>query len=233
MDSFILFGGGASLSGIIEFLSKELAIEVKLGDVLEGLNLDAGAVADKGKISYRLGLAVGAALTEGKGINLLPPEIKEETKRTIKRGTLEGIATAIILILALTYIGMRIQLNNFQKRISVAGLELSSLQDQLKKAEEEILANKILSDEPQWEDIFKEVSNIIPDTIYITNFKMDNNIITMKGVVGAEGGEGILADFILTLEKGIFDNVKLVESKSLGEKTGIEFELKCWIDYEN
>lgn len=231
VDSLILFGGGASLGGIIEFLSKELNIEVRLGDVLESLKIDDRAVADKGKISYRLGLAVGAALTGRKGVNLLPPEIKEETKRVIKRGTLEGAATAIILILALTYIGMRIQLNNFQKRISVARLELSSLQDQLKKAEEEILANKILSDEPQWEDLFKEVSNLIPDTVHITNFKMDNSIITMKGIVAAEGGDQILAEFILTLEKGIFDNVKLVESKDLSEKAGIEFELKCWVDY--
>jgi len=233
VDSLILFGGGASLGGIIKFLSKELSVEIKLGDVLEGLNLDAGAVADKDKVSYRLGLAVGAALTGGKGINLLPPEIKEETKRVIKRGTLEGVATAIILILVLTYIGMKIQLNNFQKRVSVARLELSSLQEQLKKAEQQVLAGSILSNEPHWEDLFKELSNLIPDTIYITSIRMDNNVIFMKGVVAAVGGEGILAEFILTLEKGIFDNVKLVESKELGENSGIEFELKCWVDYGN
>jgi type IV pilus assembly protein PilM len=232
VDSLVLFGGGASLGGIIEFLSKELEIEVRLGDALNGLNVDAGAVADRDKVSYRLGLAVGAALTEGKGINLLPPEIKEETKRVVRRGTFEGVVTAVILILALTYIGMRIQLNNFQKRISVAGLELSSLQDQLKKAEEQALSNKILSDEPQWEDLFKELSNIIPNTIHFTDFKMDNNAITMKGIVAAADGDQILAEFILTIEKGVFDNVKLVESKRLGENAGIEFELKCWVDYE-
>lgn len=227
VDSLILFGGGASLSGIIEFLSKELNIEVKLGDALEGLKIDAGAAADKGKISYRLGLAIGAALTTGE-INLLPPEIKEETERVIKRGTLEGAATAVILILALTYIGMRIQLNNFQKRASVAGLELSGLQDQLKKAKEKAMANEILLDEAHWEDIFKELSNLIPDKVHITNLKMENNIMTIKGVVAAKDGEDILSNFILTLEKGIFKNNKLVKTKDLEEKTGNEFEIKCF-----
>lgn len=232
-DSLYLFGGGASLGGIIEFLSKELNIEVRLGDVLEGLKSDSSAVTDKNKVSYRLGLAVGAGLTGGKGINLLPPEIKEETKRVLKRGTLVGAATAIILIMVLTYIGMKIQLDNFQKRAPIARLELSSLQEQLKKAEQQALANRILSDEPQWEDLFKELSNLIPDTIHITNIEMRDNVIFIKGIVAAEGGEGILAEFILTLEKGIFSNVKLVESKDLGENSGIEFEMKCWIDYGN
>jgi hypothetical protein len=54
----------------------------------------------------------------------------------------------------------------------------------------------------------------------------------MKGIVESADGQGILADFILTLEKGLFNNVKLVESKNLPDKPGVEFELKCWIDYE-
>jgi len=175
-------------------------------------------------------MATGAALTEGKGINLLPPEIKEETKRVVKRGTIEAIATAVILISVLLYIGIRIQLGNFEKRISVAKLELSSLQPQFKQAEAYQLANTVLAHEPHWEDIFKELSNLIPDNIHLTNMNMKDNIITMKGIVASEGGEEILSDFILTLEKGIFKNVKLVSTKDLKDEVGNEFELKCWVD---
>lgn len=230
VDSVVLFGAGASLSGLIKFLSEGLGIEVKLGDSLEGLKLEPNAVKERDKVSYRLELAIGAALTEGKGINLLPAEIKEETKRFVKRGTIEAIATAVVLTSVLLYIGMKIQLNNFEKRISVAKFELSGLQPQLKQAEAYQLANMVLADEPHWEDVFKELSNLIPDKIHVTSISMKNSVIVMKGIVASEDGERFLSDFILTLEKGIFKNVKLVKTKDLKDNAGNEFELKCWVD---
>lgn len=230
IDSLVLFGGGSALGGLLKFLSKELDVEVRLGDSLEGIKMEPGAVTDKDRISYRLGLAIGVALTEGSGLNLLPPEIKEETKRFIKRGTIEAIATAVILVSVLLYIGMRIQLGNLEKRISTTKRELFSLQPQLKKAEVQHLANMVLVDEPHWEDIFKELSNIILDSIHFTHLSMDDNVIVIKGIVSSKDGERHLSDFILTLGKGIFKNVKLVRTKDLKDQVGSEFELKCWVD---
>lgn len=220
IDLLLLWGGGASLAGLAKFLSEGLGIEVELGEPIH----------QGDKISYRLGLAIGAALSERRGINLLPPEIKEETKRVVRRGTLEAIVTAAILTSVLVYIGIKIQLNNFQKRISAGRMELFSLQPQLKKVRVYHLANMILVDEPYWEDVFKELSNLMPGNIYLTNMSMKDNVITMRGVVAQEGGERFLSDFILTLEKGIFKNVKLVKTKELEGRLGNEFELRCWVD---
>ena len=229
VDSLVLFGGGAALGGLPEFLSKELGIAVKVGNPLEGLKIKSGATTEQ-RTSYRLSSVIGAGLSEAKGINLLPAEIKEETKRTFQRAMIQGIATACILILALVYIGMRIQLINFQKRIKVDRMELSSLRPQLEQANLQNLANAVLVDEPYWEDVFKELSNIIPVDIYLTELSMKNKVIKMKGIAVSKEGEELLSDFILTLEKGIFKNVKLVKTKDLEEKAGNEFELKCWVD---
>jgi len=162
----------------------------------------------------------------------LPPEIKEKTKRVFKRGVIEGTVTAIIFASLLTFIGMRIQLNIFRKRIAVAELELSSLQPQLDRIKAESLAEKVLAGEPYWEDIFKELSNRIPANIQLTNFALRNKVLTIKGTVESKDGQQVLANFMLTLEKGLFSNVKLVESKGLSGRPGIEFELSCWVDYE-
>ena len=178
-------------------------------------------------------MAVGAALSEADGINLLPVEVKEKKKRSIKRGTVEAVGAAIILMLAFIYMGMKIKLENFTKRIITDKIEMSALQPQFSKAQATILANKVLIDEPQWEDVFMELSNLIPDNMYMTNISMKSKTITIKGVVSAAYGEQALSDFVLILEKGIFNNVKLVNSKELAEKAGIEFELKCWVNYEN
>jgi len=232
VGSLILFGGGASLGGIIEFLSKELGIDVKLGDVLEGLKIDDKTVADKGNLSYRLGLAVGAALTEGKGINLLPPEIKDETKRTIKRGTVEAIFTAIVVTSILLFIGMRIKIDNFNKRITIARAEIASLSGPLKESEAKMLAETVLSDEPYWEDVFHELGSLIPNEMRIENVRVENKVIRIKGIVDSADGQQVLANFIIGLERGIFNGVKLIESKNLPDRPGIEFQISCWIDYE-
>ena len=230
IDSIVLFGGGASLTGFIKFLSEELGIEVKLGDPTEGISGEKSAIPERDKNSYRLDLAIGAALGRARGINLLPPEIKEATKKVVTRGTIEAITTAVILVSLLLYVGMRIQIGNFDKRISVAKLELSSLQPALKKAEAHHAANMVLVDESHWEDVFRELGNLIPDNVHLTNGSMKDGVITMKGIVASEDGESQLSEFILTLERGMFKNVTLVKTRDLSDKSGNEFEINCQVD---
>lgn len=233
IDAVVLLGAGASLAGLIKSLSEGLGIRVMLGDPLEGLIAEKDAVPERDKIAHQLGLAIGAALSAPGGINLLPPEIKEKTKRVVRRGTLEAVSTAVILILILLYAGMKIKLSNFQKRIAVGRLELSSLEPQLKTARIQTFADKLLAQEPYWEDIFKELSNLMPGEVYLTNISMRDNIITMKGIVNAKKDEEkIVSNFILVLERGLFNNVHLVGTRDLGTNAGTEFELRCGVDYE-
>jgi len=121
---------------------------------------------------------------------------------------------------------MQIQLNNFQKRISVARMEYSSLKPQLSQVE----AQSLLVDEPYWDDVFKELSVIIPADIYLTGFSLENKTIKMRGIVVSGEREKSLSNFIFALEKGICRNVKLVTTKEIKEKSTNEFELICGID---
>jgi len=232
INSVTIFGGGASLGGLVKFLSQGLGIEVKLGDALEAVKADKAAVQNGERLAHRLDLALGAALTEAKGLNLLPPEIKDETQRTIKRGTIEAVVTAVVIVSILLFVGMRIKMNNFNKRISVAKLELASLQPQFKAAQARKIAETVLVNEPYWEDVFKELGSLIPDTVRIDGFRMENQVITMSGRVESPDGQQIITDFVIKLENGLFDSVKLVQSRNLSDGTGIEFELRCWVDYE-
>lgn len=232
VGSVMLCGGGASLTGLIKFLSDALGMEVRLCDPLEGLKIEKDAVRERDRILHRLDMAVGAAMTEAKGINLLPAEIKDQTQRTIKRGTIEAIVTAVVIISVLFFVGMRIKINNFNKRISTAKLELSSLQTEIKKAEGIRLAEMVLKDEPYWEDIFKELGSLIPDEVIIENIKMSDNRLHIKGIISSADGQQILSGLIVTLENGLFSNAKLIESRNLPDRPGVEFEITCWIDYE-
>ncbi|MBU0649520.1 type IV pilus assembly protein PilM [Patescibacteria group bacterium] len=231
VDSLVLLGGGASLRGIRNFLSEGLGMEVRLGNPLDGLKIKSGAIDEAASsIAHKLAVAVGAGLSETRGLNLLPPEIREETKQTFKRATVQAIVTGIALILALVYIGMRIQLASFQKRIAAGRMEILSLQPQIEQVETQGLANEILVNEPYWEDVFKELSNIIPDNTYLTEFLMKDKTVKIRGVVTSSKPEELLSGFILGMEKGIFNNVRLISTKEIRDKFGNEFELDCRVD---
>ena len=233
VDSLTLLGGGASLKGLPEFLARELGVEVKLGNPLENIKLDSKKALSpdltKAGGSIHLAPAVGAALSLAKGINLLPVELKEQTRRTVRRATILGVSTAVVLSLSLIYIGMNIQFTSYKKRINVAKREYTSLLPQLKLAETQDMADAALAAEPYWEDIFKELSHITPNDIYLTELSMEAGIIKMMGLIEAREAEGVLSSFILTLERGIFKKVKLVTTKDISESASI-FEIKCWVD---
>ena len=232
IDSLVLFGGGAALGGLAKYLSEGLGLEVRLGDAFEGLKVKPEGIQERSKLACRLDLAIGAALTEGKGINLLPAEIKEEKKRVIKRGTLTAILTAILLASLLLFIGLKIQLNNLEKRIAVAKMELRSLQPQRENAETHYLASMVLADEPNWEDVFKELSNLMPDNIHLTKISRASDMITMQGVAVSKdnNAEQLVSGFIVILEKGIFNKVELIKINDLTDHSGSEYELKCRVD---
>ena len=88
----------------------------------------------------------------------------------------------------------------------------------------------VLIDEPHWEDVLKELSNVVPREIHLTDFKMEKGVIYIEGVVSSSDGENILSQFIMSLEEGIFKNVKLVKTRDLKDKTGNQFEIECWVD---
>ena len=232
VDRVALFGGSAGLKGLAELLADDLGVEVEVGDPLKWVKVLAGAVGEREAISHRLGVAIGAALGEARGINLLPIELKEETKRLVERAGIKAVATAVILLALFLYIGMRLQLVSYDKRISAGKVELVSLKPQLEEARKQIQINRILVNEPYWGDVLKEVSNVVPPNIYLTKLKMDGGVVTLKGIIFAreEATEQTLSGLMLTLEKGIFKNVTLVTTRKGVEKEGAEFELRCEID---
>ncbi|MDP2929659.1 MAG: type IV pilus assembly protein PilM [Candidatus Omnitrophota bacterium] len=232
VDNIVLFGGGASLTGLTGFISDILGIPVGIGDPLEGLRMEKDALRERDKKAHMLELAIGAGLSNSKGINLLPPQIKEEAQRIVKRGTFEAIVTAIAVVSILLLVGMNIKIDNFKKRIHVAKLELTGLGPQLEDAHARRIADMALVNEPYWEDIFRELGSLIPNEMSIDSMRLEDKMITMKGIVTSVDGQQMLGDFIMSLETGVFNNVKLVESKNLADGSVVEFELKCWIDYE-
>lgn len=241
IGSIVLLGGSAQLKGLAEYLQDNFGVPVSIGNPLKGINVAKGAIGNLEAASHRFGVTLGAALTEGRGINLLPKELKEKTKRTFKRAGIEAVAAAIAVILILTFIGMKLQLANYNKKISAANLELKTMLPQLQiassyeRVQDELsqrnaLIDGILSNSPPWKEVFKELSNIVPKEVVLTEMSMVDNTLVMKGEIlgAAKNREEILSNFISILEDGTFKHVSLVTAKMGEEEKGkSEFEIKC------
>lgn len=230
VESLFLFGRSANLKGLREFLSEELGVEVKVGNPLDFIHMQAQLLKPEEGLSP-FAPALGAVLTlEKGGVNLLPPEIKEETERALKRASIQSMITGTILIFVFLYVGMRIQLSNYKKRIEVANLELASLGPALEGAKKQMMAYSILAEEPYWEEVFKEIGNLAPHQIYLTEISHKNHRLSIKGLVASRQKETVLSEFILALESGIFKGAKLVTSREAGDASKAEFEIECWMD---
>lgn len=231
IDWLELFGGGASLKGLKEYLAESLGIEVRMGDPLGSLKIQGQVVRPEAGFS-QFGVALGAALGPSEAINFLPPEVKEETRRAVRRALAQSAIAAAILILVFFYVGLKIQITNYGKRIDVARLELLSLRLELQEVEELRWAKKLLAEEPYWDDAFKEISNMVPRTLSLTELGANAGLrrIVLKGLIVGSEKEAVLSRFMHELEEGIFKDVRLVKTEEKPDRQSSEFEVECWVD---
>ena len=241
VKSVILFGGSAQLKGLAGFLQENLGIPVSAGDPLKGINVRKGAIDNPELMPHRLAYAVGAAVSEGKGINLLPVELKQKTIRTFEHAAIESVIAAVVVGLVLTLIGMRIQLASYDKKIDAVNLELKTMIPRLEivlnyeRLQDEVsrrraLIDSALSYTPPWNDVFRELSNKMPKDAVLTEMTLENNELFLKGEIAgaAKNREKLLSSLIAVLQGGVFRDVSLLKA-TIGEdeKVKSEFEIKC------
>jgi len=233
VSKIILTGGGANLKGLVSALRNELGVDIEVGDFLKGIPALPKTVVETEDAGSRLHLALGAALNKSGTINLLPIELKEKTKRFIEKVSFKGIAAGVIGSLLLFYVGLHVQLHSYHKKMDALQLEQRTLTPQLKELKSNILMAGILKDKPYWEDVLKEISNLIPPEIYLTYLRTDENAVTLKGDIsgGAHSTQSVLSHFMLKLEEGIFENVSLVTTQTKpGDPNTAEFEITCGVE---
>ena len=241
VNSLLLVGGGAGLKGLPEFLHENLGVPVSVGDPFKGMTVIEGAVGNSAWESNIFANAIGAALSEGRGINLLPPALKQKTIRTFEKAAVESVVAAVAVSLVLTFIGMRIQLSIYDKKVMYGTKELEAMKPQLEIVSHyESLANElserkefietILAGIPPWKEALKEFSNRLPNYAVIFSLRAESNGLFIKGeIVGdVKNREGALSSIISSLEGGIFKSVTLINARmGEGQNSKAEFDIKC------
>ena len=208
VNKLVLFGGGSRLKGLDRFLTAELGIEVERLNSWAGLKTKENLSAEV-QDAEMFASAAGAALTCPQGLNLLPAEVKDEVKITVRKAGLKAALSAVSTLLILIFIALRINLNVLDKKIATARIELSTLQHQLLEARDLSFISRVVSKEPYWEDVLKEISNVVNNSVYLKEISFHNQQLILRGEVIPEADvqESIL-EFVRRLESGMFRNVR-------------------------
>lgn len=221
-DPPVLFGGGALLKNLAGYLSKELGTKVIVGDPFKYFSVPpAGAETPP---VYAVSAGLGPA--DRRDVNLLPVEVKQKTRLSVRRGVLKAAGASTLLLLLFAHIGMKIESGNLDKKIAVARMELAGLSPRLHEARVFATIASLAAAEPRWDEVLNEFSNLVPDNVYFTEFGFAEKAITVKGVLIPGEKKSGLSEFIAALEGGILKETQIVTTRKTPDGT-TEFELKC------
>ncbi|MFH1046119.1 MAG: type IV pilus assembly protein PilM [Candidatus Omnitrophota bacterium] len=215
-ERLVLLGGGSALKGLTKYLSQHLEIPVELGNPFVTLTASTPYLLENNAPqAHRFAQGIGVALCDKDAVNILPKEIKEQTKLFITRSSIKALVAAGIAILVLTYIGMQIKLTTDNQRLAAAELELKALSPRLGQMERQSYLMGVLNQRVYWSDVFKELGNCTPPQIRLTSLIAQKKTISLHGEIKAEGAseEKALTECMNALSKGIFKDVKLVTTK--------------------
>ena len=92
--------------------------------------------------------------------------------------------------------------------------------------------SSILNQRVYWSDALKEIANLIPEPVCLTEMNAKENILTLRGEIKSPNlaREQVLTEFMRSLEKGIFKEVNLISTKNSPEDKFNTFELRLAIE---
>ncbi|MBU2541593.1 MAG: pilus assembly protein PilM [Candidatus Omnitrophica bacterium] len=241
VSRLVLIGRGANLKGVDAFLAQSLGILVELGDPFSQVPSSDYRSQEELNKAVTFFACIGAAKsminqfkTGTPEINLLPEEIKEQNKLFIKRLTSELIITLFVIMALVIFLGMKFAHSGMIRRLGAIEAQIYSQRYRQKEASLKGIVGQIYAREPRWMEVFREISNVIPKNIYLERLSYDKEELLFEGVIISkiESTEDVLSDFMLSLEKGIFKNVSLIQSKRVKDEKfpRVEFKLKCQVE---
>jgi type IV pilus assembly protein PilM len=205
-------GGGAGLKGLKEYIEKQLGAEV-------------GLLAPFKNMAPVLATATGLALGRAKELNLLPEEYRLTPVLLLKRHW--PVALACLVLAGLQPANRKlVQLKENKKRLD----------------QDKALLPKVVLEQPQWREVLKELSHIVPKKTVLTHLifrtKDAAKELRLTGVTFGEDAKiaGSLLEIMQGLEQSpFFSDVRLSSSEENKEYSmpGANFELICKIIFLN
>ena len=233
----LLCGGGAGLKSLQTFLADGLGVPVEVFNPLLRIpdrveRLEPEQIAEGGP---RLAVALGAALEHGRGLDVLPVEVKRARRAVRARRFWTTAARGMGAAALILYLGLQMALGLLQfqlhrqqrvwKHAEPAyrhGMLTAFTRVKLGTTVEQ--AQQFLDEQPVWDGILKELGELMPPALELDELALfpegegasGSMRFRLTGQVAATvaAGGGRVAQFLEALERSpFFQDVKLVSSE--------------------
>lgn len=207
IDRLVLSGSGTMLKRLPEFLNAELGLPVGIGNFLEDVEFLPEGILDDLQRKQKLTLAVGAALSDGGGINLLPQQLRDLRKKFVRKALLLVGAVGSVLVSVFFYVSLLAQLNAIRPKN-----EYQSLMPAVKAIENNLSIQKTAHHRLDMGGVLKILSHL-PAQVYVADFNFDNGGLSLSGFILANQRDAkkILKPCVTELKKIFLGSVKIAK----------------------
>ncbi|NQT90781.1 MAG: pilus assembly protein PilM [Candidatus Omnitrophica bacterium] len=238
-----LSGGTSKLKNIRGELFQKLSVAVEPLDVSAALNVK---ITGKAPESLRedfpfIAAAIGAAISNSQGLNLIPISYKTQKTQRIKSQSIRAVLIVPALILAAVYLFNSAHEGVLRKLLAAREPQWQKLQElqdlHARIVQKDAIIDHTLKNQAPLYYIFKALSNSLLKPIYLKSLIVSDKASTLavKGVVfeTAQGAETTLAEFMKALERSpFFNDVTLDSSRdtNMSGRKAMEFRLSCQLE---
>ncbi len=227
VDRIILFGGGAKLKGLPDFMNAELGLAVDIGDPLQDVERLFDGLLQNKEDGQRLVEAIGASLGDVQGINLLPVHLKERKKRSFQLMTIMGGLIIALAVSAAVYVSVSMGVAKAQEKVRTAKSEYQLLFPRLQALKDGLLLKQYVRTRPDLGNVLKYFS-YLPPNVYLTDMDLTGDRVYLAGIVtGEKEPKKFLAQMLADLQHGILKDAKILPTKNqLRRKEAVLFEIE-------
>ncbi|NLE65328.1 MAG: pilus assembly protein PilM, partial [Elusimicrobia bacterium] len=225
IDRLIVFGGGAKMKGLAEFLSVETGIPVHLGNPVQDVEMLFEGVVRDSEEAQKLVQAIGASLGNPNGINLIPEHLRDLKGKTFRRKIMTGVGLLTLFVFSMVYLGLLSEKVREEGALAELKADYSMMLPKVRDLKRDLEVRTLIASRPAWDILFKYLT-LLPENVYLKSLVLNQDRVSVAGfVVGNDSG--VLTapvEIAKDLDKGILDRVNLVSKKET--TIGTEFQIE-------
>ncbi|MFH0876733.1 MAG: hypothetical protein V1863_00730 [Candidatus Omnitrophota bacterium] len=190
-----------------------------------------------------LAIALGASLCREKCVNVMPPEVRHQTKDYLLAAGARFFAVFGAMVFLFVYVSLSARLDSAKRLRSVAQEQADGLVPLVQEVEpwEKLhkdvldrfaLFEMLLERHKVWAQILKELSVKLPNSVLLYSIAVGDTNVALSGIikVSQQNQEKVLSNFMLALEQGVFKEVYLTNAQKQGQEGGLVFSLSSKLD---
>lgn len=240
ISAVYLTGGTSMMRNIDSELSKRISMPVgrlKAPEKLK-LKLKKERAESIGEDFPFIAPAIGAALQDPEGMNLIPASYKNQKLKNLEMISMRLVFITVIILLSVFYL---FNIGHEKTLLKVINAKKPECQ-KLRQAQElyskitqaNLMMNQTVKEQAPLYYIYKSLSNLVPREMYLRSLDITEyaGSMSMEGVIFESGqaAEVVLAGFIKELEDSAFFNHVLLDSAQdimVSKKQAVEFKINC------